>query len=523
MKLKNYAIAVVATTLVACGESEIETPCLPLDEEKPTELETEAEAPLTHGMTVLGDKIPNAYTPENMREALVSLMAEDGGNKTLTISEDDIKATHLYLRFAPRDSTEVELLDNDSTIMYTVVPMDREIAEIGDYYHDPELPDSVPTYQYCVARIGQPLPDVPHETLSEIFLMEEANVFEDEVDEESEEAANKSIGISVWEKLEGKALELAGVTADDFSGNKSSKWRPEGYVKYYDNTLNKEVALEGVPVRIHRGFTTHQCCTDANGHFSFSKRRHHVRCYVKWRRDDFHLREIGHPIQQAESTIASHTKSSVNHTFVYGYDSWFYASVFRAAHNYYYHYQRYGLSKPKESNLKIRLSERTPSEIGNFTPFDPFCASDIRIFYTKTNMDKSANLYMTTVHEIAHCAHHGWDRSDYNNTRDKVKESWARGVEWVMAQPKYGDVSVSKGGNSEYTQVVRDLLDDRKLTKIGLSGKKHTKSGPCNISMANIEKALHGAKTWNAWRDNLDKIYPSKKKDIDEIFKIWEE
>ncbi len=211
MKLKNYAIAVVAATLVACGESEIETPSLPLDEEKPTELETEAEAPLTHGMTVLGDKIPNAYTPENMREALVSLMAEDGGNKTLTISEDDIKA------------------------------------------------------------------------------------------------------------------------------------------------------------------------------------------------------------------------------------------------------------------------------------------------------------------------HHGWDRSDYNNTRDKVKESWARGVEWVMAQPKYGDVSVSKGGNSEYTQVVRDLLDDRKLTKIGLSGKKHTKSGPCNISMANIEKALHGAKTWNAWRDNLDKIYPSKKKDIDEIFKIWEE
>lgn len=70
---------------------------------------------------------------------------------------------------------------------------------------------------------------------------------------------------------------------------------------------------------------------------------------------------------------------------------------------------------------------------------------------------------------------------------------------------------------------MRDLLDDRVQTKIGLSGKLHTKSGPCNISMANIEKALHGAKTWNAWRDNLVKIYPSKQKDINEIFKIWEE
>ena len=119
-----------------------------------TRTETKETIQSTHGVTVLGEKIPNAYTPEHMRKALAAIKAEGGGNKALAINEEDIEATHLYLKFAPRDSAEVELLDNDKEIMYTVIPMDREIEQIGDYYHDPSLPDSVPTYQYCVARIG---------------------------------------------------------------------------------------------------------------------------------------------------------------------------------------------------------------------------------------------------------------------------------------------------------------------------------------------------------------------------------
>ncbi|MCI5777430.1 MAG: hypothetical protein MR215_07375 [Bacteroidales bacterium] len=522
MTIKNYVLVVTAVILSACGETEIESPELTLDDAKTTETEIEATVPFTHGATVLGERIPNAYTPEHMRKALAAIKAEGGGNKALAINEEDIEATHLYLKFAPRDSAEVELLDNDKEIMYTVIPMDREIEQIGDYYHDPSLPDSVPTYQYCVARIGQDLPNVPHETLSELYLLEEANVFEDC---DNDLNANKATYVSIWERLESKALELAGVVIETESGNKSSKWRPEGNLKYYDNTLKREVAMEGVPVRIHRGFTTHQCCTDANGHFSFSKRRHHIRCYVKWRRDDFHLREIGHPFQQAESTICSHMKSSVNHTFVHGYDSWYYASIFRAAHEYYYHYQKYGLSRPKEGNLKIKLSERHPSENGTFHAASVIGAlglPDISIYYSKDNMDSSAQLFKTTVHEIGHCAHHAWRRMDYHGTADKVKESWARGVEWVMALPMYGDNLAKHDGSSTYTMVVRDLLDDSNLYRTGLNNKTYKKKTPCCISMSDIEKALHGAKRWNEWRDNLMKLYPSKKDDINGVFKIWE-
>lgn len=483
-------LTVVAGMLAACSETD---PVI-------TGQEAEAESPQSEarqvtGMTVLGEKIPNAYTPEVMGEALAMLKAEAATNKSadIALSETEVAATHLYLKFAPRDSADVALLDNDTTIMYTVLPMDYEVAAIGDYYHDPSLPDSVPTYQYGVARIGQPLPDVPHETLSELFLMEEANVFDDkEGGEEDAEAGNKSARASVWE-----ALEIAGL--GEASTNKSS-WRPQGEVYYYDNSLNKALPMEGVPVRISRGFVTRQCCTDKDGRFRFSRRRHHVRCYVKWRRDDFHLREIGHPIQQAESTLASHTKSSVSHTFIPGYDSWLYASVFRAAHQYYYNYAAYGLSRPGDKNLIIRLSGKTSvSKLGCYENFAPLGLSDIKIYYKKANNGTSRALFQTTAHEIAHCTHRLWDRGRYRDTEKKVKDSWARGVEVHMARTFYPDGSAIKSYFGNYTSVVPDLLDAK-------------------IPMPIIEQALRGSEKWETWKVNVARLSPSKKKTVYEIF-----
>lgn len=516
--MNNKILFLAAAMLTACADEEF----APTEADTGPGLSTSTEVSSQRtGATVLGEQIPNAYTPEAMREALEALKAESG-NKSATVSDVDITATHLYLKFAPRDSNDVALLDNDTTIMYTVIPMDREIAEIGEYYHDPSLPDSVPTFQYCVARIGQALPDVPHETLSELFLMEEANVFEAEGGDD-EESVNKSAATSLWEELEDKALALAGMAEEDEeeeSVNKSSKWRPQGKVLYSDNSVNKTMPMEGVPVRITRGFVTHQCCTDKNGKFSFSKRRHHVRVYIKWRRDYFHIREISHPIQQAESTIASQTKKSVSHTFVPGYDSWRYASVFRAAHQYYYNHSAYGLSRPKDKNLIIRLSNLIPDDIiGCYHSFAPLGLSDIRIFYLKNGNLTSRGLFQTTAHEIAHCAHCSWGKSKYWHSSEKVQDSWARGVEIHMARSYFPDGLAIERFKSEYTLVVRDLMDDDTSKKIGLSGLYTERAS--GISMKNIEKALKGATSWNKWRDNLVKLYPSKKEEIYEVFAIW--
>lgn len=513
---ESFVIAVLLSLFTACAEPEL-GPIEVDDSGSITESVGDSEAPYQSGMTVLGDAIPNAYTPEVMREALALLKAECGTNKSLdiTMGEDDITATHIYLRFAPRDSVDAELLDNDTTIMYTVIPMDREIAVIGDYYHDPSLPDTVPTFQYCVAKVGQPLPDVPHEVLSELFLMEETNVFESPEEYEDEIDANKSVEFSIWDDLEAKALELTGVEINE-SVNKS-KWRPEGYVRYKDNTLGEVVPMEGVPVRIKRGFVTSQCCTNSNGYFSFSKRRHHVQCYVKWRRDNFHIREIGHSLQQAESTLASHTKSIVSFTFTPYSDGWYYASVFRAAHQYYYNYGSYGLGKPGNKNLKIKLSGNQSTVLGTYHHDAVLTYHDIDIYYKK--MTNAIDLFRVTAHEIGHSAHHYWNRSTYHDITKKMRESWARGVEWRMMNVFYG-IDRSLTANYDYTFVVRDLIDDNGGEKVGPSGNRYTEN-VTGISMPDIEIALRKSGSWSAWRDNIVKIYPNKKDGIYEVFGIW--
>ena len=461
------------------------------------------------GQTVLGAKIPNAYTPEVMRQAWEELRST---NKSLSTEKPDFTATHLYIRFAPRDSTDVMTLEGDTTIMFTNIPMDYEVEAIGDYYHDPSLPDSVPTYMYCAVKVGQELPNVPHETLSELFLMEDTNVYDDTADE----SENKSVN-AIWEELERKAREIVGIEDQaEEDGTNKSKWRPGGRILYEDTELGT-IPLEGVPVRIQFGFVTHQCCTDADGYFTFSKRRSRVSYSIKWRRDEFHLREKGHPLQVAESTLRRKTKSRVEHTIVKGYDSWLYASVFRGAHSYFYKYGQYGISKPKERNLAIKFSSETSgtaaSECRRLAL--PLIA-DMVVYYKK--LSKSQDFFHSTLHEVAHRTHRLWDKKAYRECEKRVIESWARGVAWhatILSYPNY-----TRSYNSTYTGIVQDLIDsDSSFVETKTHGNIEDKVK--GVSISDIEKSLKGSRTWIEWRDNLTALHHDKKEDITDLFLGW--
>ena len=461
------------------------------------------------GQTVLGAKIPNAYTPEVMRQAWEELRST---NKSLSTEKPDFTATHLYIRFVPRDSTDVMTLEGDTTIMFTNIPMDYEVEAIGDYYHDPSLPDSVPTYMYCAVKVGQELPNVPHETLSELFLMEDTNVYDDTADE----SENKSVN-AIWEELERKAREIVGIEDQaEEDGTNKSKWRPGGRILYEDTELGT-IPLEGVPVRIQFGFVTHQCCTDADGYFTFSKRRSRVSYSIKWRRDEFHLREKGHPLQVAESTLRRKTKSRVEHTIVKGYDSWLYASVFRVAHSYFYKYGQYGISKPKERNLAIKFSSETSGTAASECRRSALpLIADVVVYYKK--LSKSQDFFHSTFHEVAHRTHRLWDKKAYRECEKRVIESWARGVAWhatILSYPNY-----TRSYNSTYTGIVQDLIDsDSSFVETKTHGNIEDKVK--GVSISDIEKSLKGSRTWIEWRDNLTALHHDKKEDITDLFLGW--
>ena len=510
---KITALAIFAALLTnGCEEAipagtEVEQAATELSETGQTS-DDGRESQTVTGQTVLGAKIPNAYTPEVMRQAWEELRST---NKSLSTEEPDFTATHLYIRFAPRDSTDVMTLEGDTTIMFTNIPMDYEVETIGDYYHDPALPDSVPTYMYCSVKVGQELPDIPHETLSELFLMEDTNVYDDTADE----SENKSVN-TIWEELERKAREIVGIEDQaEEDGTNKSKWRPGGRILYEDTELGT-IPLEGVPVRIQFGFVTHQCCTDADGYFTFSKRRSRVSYSIKWRRDEFHLREKGHPLQVAESTLRRKTKSRVEHTIVKGYDSWLYASVFRGAHSYFYKYGQYGISKPKERNLAIKFSSETSgtaaSECRRLAL--PLIA-DMVVYYKK--LSKSQDFFHSTLHEVAHRTHRLWDKKAYRECEKRVIESWARGVAWYATKWNYPEYIRSY--NSTYTGIVQDLIDNDD-SKIPTESRGEITDCVHNISISEIESCLKHTTSWNDWRNKL-MMKHNNDENIKNLFDAW--
>ena len=63
---------------------------------------TGPEETMSHGMIVLGDRLENPYTTENMQEAYMALYP--------TKSRSDVKTSHLYVRFLPADEEEFDIL-----------------------------------------------------------------------------------------------------------------------------------------------------------------------------------------------------------------------------------------------------------------------------------------------------------------------------------------------------------------------------------------------------------------------------
>ena len=120
----------------------------------------------------LGEQLENPYSVENMQRALKEL--NNSGLKSASIEEATIQPTHLYIKFIPKNDDELDVLKSDSTLCLYDYPLDYEIEEGGDYYHDPEVPEEQPTYQYAAVEVGQKLPEsVEYTVLSELYILEE--------------------------------------------------------------------------------------------------------------------------------------------------------------------------------------------------------------------------------------------------------------------------------------------------------------------------------------------------------------
>ncbi len=95
-------------------------------------------------MMVLGEKLENPYTVENMQKAWQNVKKSKTVAKRGMEEEIEITTTHLYIRFKPKDEEELTLLQKDTTLLLFDHPLDYEITEEGDFYQDPEISEERP-------------------------------------------------------------------------------------------------------------------------------------------------------------------------------------------------------------------------------------------------------------------------------------------------------------------------------------------------------------------------------------------
>lgn len=468
----------------------------------------------TEGLIKLGEKLENPYSIENMQKALDNLKSSKVSAKSSSVNDIEITTTHLYLRFKPKNEDELNILKADSTFVLYDYPLDYEITENGYFYKDPEVTGDQPTYQYCAIPVDKKLPDgVEHELLANLFIPDE-----DSDDDTENKIASKSYATDLVDTLVDEALRITNNLDESSTQGKSSlaarrsKWRPAGTIKVWDDVLNRYIGVEGVKVRARRWFTTHTGIANADGYYSCDGRfRRDANYKIDWERYKFALQD-----GWLNGATYNGPKKRGNWDLNLKDDKQaYYATIFRAAHHYYYKDIK-GLKRPPTNSfwkpqMKIRAHNSSNSEINGSHQ------KDLRIFgafariHLYNPQNSSSEIYGTTIHELAHASHWELRKNNWNdnNLESKVKESWARGVQWELTRMVYPSYQPFYFG--DYTGVVQDLID-------GKSGYDQVE----NYTIKEIEGVLSSTSSWDSWKNNLKNRYNNAtENNLDAVFNRW--
>ena len=137
------------------------------------------------------------------------------------------------------------------------------------------------------------------------------------------------------------------------------------------------------------------------------------------------------------------------------------------------------------------------------------------------------DIYATTIHELAHASHWNMDRSDFNDTQTKVKESWARGVQWELTRMVYSNYLGREHSTGSYTLVVADMIDNQSTDNTnygyGYRDPDDTQDQVSGYTIRQIEDALIGVTSWSEWENNIKNDFNNgTENNLDETFNYWD-
>jgi len=379
------------------------------------------------GLIALGKQLEDPYALKNMKKAYSNLKSTKSGTPDV-----DIQPTHLYLRFLPKNEQEWSILKSDTSIVLYDFPLDYEIINLGTYYHDPSLPDTVITYQYCVVPIGYEIPNVQNELLYEVYIPSI---------EDTTTLKGSSINQFLAE-LEYESVRMTGnLTESNFKNTKGllpSKWTPKGIITVWDDLIGIYIPL--VQASVHARWFTHieTDLTDGRGYFQTSQFRYEVNYAIKWERADYDIRS-GNFLQAWYNGPEQKGDWNLN---IRNGESVMYATMHRAAYKHFYG-DNLGIKRPiliDGSKTKICYIDKEGTGVfwgdwsaGGILP-------DIKIWGKNSsgNYKPTNQIFGTTAHELGHQSHSQYTgNNQFWQTSKIIYESWADAVEWALTNDEY--------------------------------------------------------------------------------------
>gem|GEM_PF-1689590 len=466
---------------------------------------------------ILGDKKEITYTIENMQRAFSNL------SKTGRLDEDfSIETTDLYVRFLPADTTDIKLLKQDTSITLFDHPLDFEIEQIGSWYHDPSIADSLPTWQYTVVDVKYNFPLVKYEVLANLFM----------VDEDDDTMSSGRISQGTWERLEEEALRISGNLDEENlnSGRSLGRWRPAGCLRVEENSATtgngKMLPIEGVEVIARRGLKFSKKRTDRNGCFSMNLRfRNSVKYSVKW--EVINRYRVANPygLSRTYNRPGGYTKSRWQQDIrrnVHGREVWTEATVAKAIREFHRQAEEHRIKVPGlHNNIKIRLKYGSKSSNvvnGSFrhNPIYPVLGggtntvvmrnmlrNDVK-FYVERN-DGTSVIFRVMMHELGHMSHilEAGVNFQFSYVRDPMLvESWAECTEYYFTKPYYPNSissmpdqtrrTIIAGGTKswQYTPFFIDLKDGTNQSIIRPYGATTNDYANDNVAGYGLERML---------------------------------
>lgn len=476
----------------------------------------------SYGATILGIKLQNPYSVANMQEAYSNLQQEDPNFPSISISTN-----YRYIKFMPQDEAQLDLLKSDTTIILYDIPLDYEIAVNGTYYHDPSLPDSAVTYQYCSLPINKTIPDVPYSILENLYIPPIEQDF----------SSARSTMNQYYEALVDEALRIT----DNLNSNErtiSSYWTPAGTIKMIDNILG-EIPIAGIKVRARRWFTTYEGITNNQGYFECNGQfKGDANYSFNWERYHFSIRsgEFGQAKYDGPKQTGNWNLS------IDGGTPEFYAIIFRAAFHYYYgnvhNLRRPPLNEILGSQMKIAAKyEYNENLMGihyGHWRFTIGIEPRIKIYNPQELPDA---IYSATIHELAHAVHWNMNQELYNgyglsSIEKIVKESWASGAQWYLTKMIYPNYTNNNYIRCLYTGIVEDLIDGISTKTSNCYYSESTNSiynstlsyhdKTLGYTIKQIENSLLGVKTWSMWENYIKALYNNSTENyLGNAFNYW--